>query len=108
MNKFQDMKKLLKLRKEAKEVQKKLKNIHVEADEGNVTVTINAEQTVIGVEIKDSGLEPQAVRELQESLTKAFNKGIKKSQQIAAENMKDILAELGGGGLAGLANSEEQ
>ena len=104
MSKFDDMKKLLKLRKEAKEVQKKLKNIHVEADEGDVTVTINAEQLVINVEIKNSNLEAAVLRELQDNLTKAFNKGIKKSQQIAAENMKDILSELGGGGLAGLTN----
>lgn len=104
MSKFQDMKKILKLRKEAKEIQGKLKNIHIEADEGDVTVTINAEQEVQAVTIKNSPLEGTALRELEQSLVKAFNKGIKKSQSIAAENMKGLLSELGGDGLAGLAN----
>lgn len=104
MSKFQDMKKILKLRKEAKEIQGKLKNIHIEADEGNVTVTINAEQQVMAVQIKESPLDATLTRELEQNLVKAFNKGIKKSQSIAAENMKGILSELGGDGLAGLAN----
>jgi DNA-binding protein YbaB len=110
MSTFQDMKKLLQLRKEAKEIQKKLKNIHIEADEGNITVTINAEQNVIKVEIKDDQLEPSMKRKLEDNLVKAFNKGIKKSQSIAAENMKGILGNLGGdlGGLGALTESDKK
>lgn len=97
MGMFDDTKKLLKLRKEAKEIQKKLKNIHIEADEGDVTITINAEQVVMKVDIKNDTLDSSMKRTLEENLVTAFNKAIKKSQTIAAENMKGILGELGGG-----------
>jgi DNA-binding protein YbaB len=94
---FDDTKKLLKLRKEAKEIQNKLKNIHIEADEGDVTITINAEQTVIKVDIKNPNLDSSLKTTLESNLVSAFNKAIKKSQSVAAENMKGILGELGGG-----------
>lgn len=97
MNAFGDIKNVMKLRKQAKEIQKKLKNIHVEADDGDVTVTISAEQEVVKVEIKNDQLEEKYKKQLEEMLVKAFNKGIKKSQEIAAENMKGLLGELGGG-----------
>lgn len=106
MSKFDDVKKMMKLRKDAKNVQKKLKNIHIEADEDNITVTINAEQTVMAVEIRDESIPPEIRKKLEGNLVIAFNKGIKKSQSIAAENMKDILAELGGGGLGAMPNQD--
>jgi len=97
MNKFQDMKKLLKLRKEAKQAQKKLKKIHVEAEEGNVLITITGEQEVIETKLDLPDLDEKTKKKLQDNLTKAFNKGIKKSQEVAAENMKGIMDQLGGG-----------
>lgn len=97
MNAFGDIKKVMELRKQAKEIQKKLKKIHVEAEEGDVVITISAEQEVMAVEIKNESLDPKSKKNLETSLTKAFNKGIKKSQEIAAENMKGLLGELGGG-----------
>jgi DNA-binding protein YbaB len=97
MGKFQDMQKLLKLRKEAKAVQKKLKNMHIEADEQNVTVTISGEQKVVKVEIRDDSMDAGLKKQLEETLIVAFNKAIEKSQQVAADNMKDIMAEFGGG-----------
>lgn len=97
MNAFGDIKKVMELRKQAKEIQKKLKKIHVEAEEGNIVITISAEQEVISVEIKDENMDPKVKSALEANLTKGFNKGIKKSQEIAAENMKGLLGELGGG-----------
>ena len=94
---MQDMQKLLRMRKEAKKVQKKLKNMHIEADENNITVTISGEQKVVKVEIRDEQMDPQAKKQLEDSLVVAFNKAIDKSQQLAAENMKEIMAEFGGG-----------
>jgi DNA-binding protein YbaB len=102
---FDDTKKLLKIRKEAKEIQKKLKNIHIEADEDNVTITISAEQEVVKVEIKDETIDAGMKKKLESNLLSAFNKAIKKSQAVAAENMKGILGELGGG-LGGLTAPE--
>jgi hypothetical protein len=97
MGKFQDMQKLMKLRKEAKSIQKKLKNMHIEADEGDVTITISGEQKVVKVEIKKDDIDPKTKTDLENTLLTAFNKAIDKSQQVAADNMKDIMAEFGGG-----------
>jgi DNA-binding YbaB/EbfC family protein len=97
MGKFQDVQQMLKLRKEAKSVQKKLKNIHIEADDGDITVTIDGEQHVIKVEIKTEGIDPKIKEKIEKMLVEAFNKGIKKSQEIAAANMKDIMSQMGGG-----------
>lgn len=97
MNSFQDVKKMMKLRKEAKKVQKKLKNIHIEAEDGPITVTINGEQKVIDVKIDAPDMDEKAKKTFEEALVTCFNKGIKKSQEVAADNMKDILGELGGG-----------
>lgn len=97
MGKFQDVQKLLKLRKEAKKIQKKLKNMHIEADEGNITVTISGEQKVVKVVIRDEQMDSSAKEALENALVIAFNKAIEKSQQIAAENMKEIMGEFGGG-----------
>lgn len=97
MNAFGDIKNVMKLRKEAKAIQKKLKTIHVEAEEGMIILTISAEQEVIKVEINNDELDSTIKKTLEDQLVKAFNKGIKKSQEIAAENMKGLLGQLGGG-----------
>ncbi len=87
-------KKLYELQKQAKEIKKKLKNIHVEADFEGVKVTINGEQTIVSVEIVDESLLSDK-KKLEKNLAEAFNKGVKKSQEVAAENMKDIMGNLG-------------
>lgn len=96
MSAFGDIKNMMKLKKEATAIQKKLKNIHVEAEEGEVKITISAEQVVVKVDINEPSLDPKLKQKLEESLLKGFNKGIKKSQEIAAENMKGLLGQLGG------------
>lgn len=97
MGLFDDTKKLLKLRKEAKEIQKKLAKIHIEADEGDVTITIDAEQKVIKVDTNEMIQDKDLKKKLEQDLLNAFNKAIKKSQSVAAENMKGLLGDLGGG-----------
>ena len=96
MSAFGDIKNMMKLKKEATAIQKKLKNIHVEAEEGEVKITISAEQVVVKVEINNNEIDPKIKQKLEDALLKGFNKGIKKSQEIAAENMKGLLGQLGG------------
>lgn len=92
---LKDIKKLMELRKEAKNIQAKLKKIHIEATDSNniVKITMDAEQKVLNVEI----LQELAKDQLQAALVEAMNKAIKKSQEIAAENMKGILGDLSAG-----------
>jgi DNA-binding protein YbaB len=81
---------LMALQKQAKKIQDKLANTHIEADEANVTVTINGKQECLSVMI-DQQEQPQII--------KAFNKGLQKSQEIAAHEMKDVMANLGASGM---------
>ena len=90
---FEKAKNLYGLQKEARSVKKELQNIHIEADVDGIIVTINGEQEVISVSIPE-GAENNP-KKLQENMVKAFNKAIKKSQQIAAEKMKGVMGGLG-------------
>ena len=85
---------LYKLQKQAKEIKKQLKNIHVEAETDGVKVTIDGEQHFLNVEIDDSVAGDS--KRLSRAFVDASNKAIKKSQQIGAERMKDVMGGLGG------------
>lgn len=91
---FDKAKDIYKLQKQARKIKKDLKNTHIEAEHEGVVVTLNGEQEVVKVEITDEALANKA--KLQDSLEKAFNKAIKKSQQIAAELMKDVMGDMPG------------
>ncbi len=89
---FDKAKDVYKLRKQAKDMKKKLKNIHIEAEHKGVKIVINAEMEVIDVnispELTDNKLISSYVKE-------SFTKAIKKAQLVAAENMKDIMGDFG-------------
>lgn len=86
---FDKVKDMYKLQQQARQLKKELKNTHIEAESDGVIAVIDGEQEVISIafpegEIKDS-------KKLAEHTVKALNKGIKKSQQIAAEKMKPLM-----------------
>ncbi|NIA02294.1 MAG: YbaB/EbfC family nucleoid-associated protein [Nitrospirae bacterium] len=89
---FEKAKDMYKLQKQARKIKKELKNTHIEAEHEGVTVTINGEQEIIKIEISDEALKNK--KKLEDSLLKATNKAIKKSQQIGAEMMKDVMGDL--------------
>lgn len=85
---FDKAKDMYKLQKEAKRIKKELKNTHIEAEEEGIIVTVNGEQEVVSIHIPD---EARQNSKLDKVLLKCFNKAVKKSQQVAAEMMKDIM-----------------
>jgi len=95
---LKDIKKLMELRKEAKTIQAKLKNIHIEAQDANniVKITMDAEQKVLKIDFLQEFSELNQ-SDTESALIDAMNKAIKKSQEIAAENMKGILGDLSAG-----------
>lgn len=95
MGVFQQAKDMYKLQKEAKTIKKELSNIHIEAEEDGVIVTVNAELECINVTISDEAMQSKDA--LQKNILKAFNKGLKKGQQIAAEKMKGVMSMMGMG-----------
>ncbi len=93
---FAKVKGAYKLQKQAKEIKKDLKNIHIEAEQDGATVTVNGEMDVVSVSISDDLMQQaqKSKRILEDRLEKAFNKGKNKAQQIAAEKMKAIMGDM--------------
>lgn len=94
---FDKAKNLYKLQKQAREIKEKLKNTHIEAENEGVSVIINGEQEVIEVRLADETLQDK--KKLETNLVNCMNKAVKKSQQIGAELMKDIMGDMNMPGL---------
>lgn len=86
---FDKAKELYKLQKEARRIKGELKNTHIEAEQEGVIVTIDGEQEVVKIVISDEAMADK--KKLEDNLQKAFNKAVKRSQQIAAELMKEVM-----------------
>lgn len=84
---------MYKLQKEAKSIKKELSNIHIEAEEDGVIVTVNAELECVSISISEEAMQSKDA--LEKKILKAFNKGLKKGQQIAAEKMKGVMSMMG-------------
>jgi DNA-binding protein YbaB len=95
MGLFGQAKDLYKLQKKAKQIKEELKNLHIEAEVEGVKVIINAEQEVQDVMIAEEMMKPENLIKLQTTLKTVFNKAIKKSQEVAAERMRDMMGDLG-------------
>jgi len=94
---FDKVKDVYNLQKQARQLKKELKNTHIEAEVDGVTVVIDGEQEVVSIAISaEAGQNP---KHLSESMVKACNKAIKKSQQIAAEKMKPLMGSMNMPGL---------
>lgn len=89
---FDKFKNIYELQKQARLIKKELKNIHIEAEVDGVVVIVDGEQEVVSIQLPET--EQPNYKKLTESLVKALNKGIKKSQQVAAEKMKPIMGGL--------------
>lgn len=90
---FDKIKDMYALQKQAKQIKKELKNIHIEAEVDGVIIVMDGEQEVVKVEIPESlSGDP---KKLQDILLKAFNKALKKAQEIAAEKMKAVMGPMG-------------
>lgn len=86
-DKLQQGKELLKMRSQAKELQRQLADVTETVEVGNVKVKVSADQKVIYIE--DAG-------ESKEEIAKAVNEAFKRVQKKAAQKM------LQEGGLSGL------
>lgn len=91
MSTFQKAKDMFRLQRQAKQVKKDLKNIHVEAEASGVKVTVSGEQQVIAIEI-GSDVPREKIPSL---LMDALNRAMKKAQVVSAERMQGIMGELG-------------
>jgi len=91
---FDKAKDMYKLQKQAKQIKGELKNIHIEAQHGGVTVTVTGEQEFIECKVDPSALTDSV--KLGKSFVEASNKAVKKSQAIGAEKMKSVMGGMEG------------
>lgn len=85
------MKALFEMQKKMQEVKKDLENTNfdIQSSDGLVKITMNGAQEVKEIMIKDSLGEADKAR-LSNSLKDTFNRAIKRSQEVAAQKMKDV------------------
>ena len=88
---LQKVRDMYRLQRETKRVKKELRTIHIEAEHKGVTVTVDAEMTVVSIVVV-----PEVPRELiAEYTVEALNRALKKAQVVAAEKMQGVMGELG-------------
>jgi len=88
---FDKMKGLFEMQKKMQEVKRVLEdtNFDIQSSDGAVKITMNGAQEIKEVVIKDNLEESEQAR-LASSLKDTFNRAIKRSQEVAAQKMKDV------------------
>lgn len=91
------MKQLYQLQKQAREIQKELKDTEIEARsaDGAVSVVFNGEMHIVDVRITEAMLAPDKKRELEQTLVKVVGEAVSKAQGLAAEKTKDVMKSMG-------------
>lgn len=87
-NKLQQGRDLIKLRQQAKQLQKQLEEIELTEERGDIRVRVNGAQQVVYLEVNG---------EQRDDIVDVINKATKKVQKQAAKKMMEM-----GGGLSGL------
>ncbi len=95
MSMFGQAKDMYKMQKQAKEIKKKLKNIHIEAESNGITVVMSAEQEIVSVDIPEELLAAEKKSLVQSSLIEALKKATKKAQEVSALEMRSIMGDMG-------------
>ena len=91
---YKKMQELMKLQQEAQKIQDELSNIHIEAEVDGVVVTVDGQMKIVSVVFEDKGIIGDEAR-LSKAIVEATNKGIKKSQEVAADKMRGVMGSLG-------------
>ncbi|MDD5097434.1 MAG: YbaB/EbfC family nucleoid-associated protein [Candidatus Omnitrophica bacterium] len=88
---FDKMKALFDMQKKMQEIKRQLDNTNfdIQSSDGLIKITMNGSQEVKELVIKDN-LEGSEKANLAASLKDTFNRSIKRSQEIAAQKMKDV------------------
>lgn len=93
---FGQMKDLYNLQKKAKQMQKELKGLEIEASSANdwVTVVVSGEMKVVSINISDTALAVENKRELEQSLIDAVGQAMSRAQQESANRMQPLLKDM--------------
>lgn len=97
MNKFDQAKMLMKVKKMQKELQKQI--ISVSAGDDAVIVEITGEQKIKKIHIDPDRIDLEDIGQLEKWVEEAVKLAISKSQKVAAEKMQPMMGMLGNLGL---------
>lgn len=87
------MKELYQLQKQAREMQKELRDTEIEAQgaNGQITVVVNGELKIEKVTIADALVDVAKKRDLERGLEETLREALAKAQTIAAEKSKAMM-----------------
>lgn len=93
---FGQMKELYSLQKKAKQVQKELKNLEIEAKStgGEVTVVVSGEMKITQVDFSEAALSFENKRQLEQAVKDTVNQAMTKAQSESAARMQPILKDM--------------
>lgn len=97
MNRFDQAKMLMRVKKIQKELQKQV--ITVEKGDGAVRVEITGEQKIKKIHIDPDYVDLDDIHELEKWVEEAVKEAIQESQKVAAEKMQPMMGMLGSLGL---------
>ncbi len=93
---FGQMKELYGLQKKAKQVQKELKSLEIEArsTDGRVAAVVSGEMKVVDIQISDDLMSPSAKPQLEAALKDTIGQAMSKAQAESAARMQPLLKDL--------------
>jgi DNA-binding YbaB/EbfC family protein len=94
---FDKAKKMWEMQAKAKAVQKELREMQFFGEElgGRIKVVVNGEQKVESIEIDEELFTPSEKESVERFLKQAMTSAVSKSQQTAANKMKEVAKDLG-------------
>ncbi|QQG50025.1 MAG: YbaB/EbfC family nucleoid-associated protein [Candidatus Berkelbacteria bacterium] len=92
---FGQMKDMYQLQKKAKDVQKQLKNLEIEArsTDGTVGVIVNGEMKIVEITIADEALDAGNKNQLESNLKDTIGQAMAKAQSESAARLQPILKD---------------
>lgn len=93
---FGQMKDLYALQKKAKQMQKELKNLEIEAvsDDQSVKVVVNGEMKIVSLEISDDAVKLENKSSLEEAIKETVASAMSRAQQESASRMQPLLKDM--------------
>ncbi|MGI6512819.1 MAG: YbaB/EbfC family nucleoid-associated protein [Syntrophomonadaceae bacterium] len=90
------LKQAQKIQQEMAKLQEELKERTVEASAGGgvVEVTVSGKQELLAIKIKPEVVDPEDIEMLQDLVLAAVNEGLRKSQEMVADEMAKITGGL--------------
>ncbi len=86
------MKQLMDMKKQADKIKRELDGVSVDVEEvRGIKITINGSQVFQAVEIEEGLVESIDKKKLESHLLRSMNAAVKKSQNMAAMKMRDVM-----------------